>query len=194
MSPARPRYPTTRISTLTVNAKENQLDALGRRSPQFTVRSRTCHVARVFRNQTIRGFTKFSLNCITCNSSKPCLRWNTDQDTLIVSRGISPDLIGKTITKRLVLSTVSSVFDPFGLVAPFTIRARLLLKQLWKCTGQQWDKEIPEDSQSTFLEWRSELENTSKLAVPRAFFSKPNGLYELHVFGDGSAEAFSAVA
>ena len=101
------------------------------------------------------------------------LRWNTDQDTLIVSRGTSADLIGKTITQRLVLDTVSLVFDPIGLVVPFTIRACLLLKQLWNCTGQQWYEEIPEDSQSTFLEWRSELENISKIAVPRAFFMKP---------------------
>ena len=99
-----------------------------------------------------------------------------------------------TITQRLVLSTVSSIFDPIGLIAPFTIRARLLLKQLWKSTGQQWDEEIPKDSQSQFLEWCSELENISKIAVPRAFFSKPNGQYELHVFGDASAEAFAAVA
>ena len=122
------------------------------------------------------------------------LCWNTDHDTLIVSRGTTPDLIGKTITQRLVLSTVSSLFDPIGLIAPLTIRGCLLLKQLWKSTGQQWDEEIPEDSQSKFLEWCSELKNNSKFAVPRAFFSKPNGLYELHVFGDASAEAFAAVA
>ena len=68
------------------------------------------------------------------------------------------------------------------------------MKQLWKSTGQQWDEEIPEDSQSKFLEWCSELENISKIAVPRAFFSKRIGKYELHVFGDASAEAFAAVA
>ena len=45
------------------------------------------------------------------NPSVLGFRWNTDQDTLIVSRGTTPDLIGKTITQRLVLSTVSSVFD-----------------------------------------------------------------------------------
>ena len=97
------------------------------------------------------------------NPSALGLRWNTDQDTLIVSRGTTTDLIGMTITQRLVLSTVSSVFDPIGLIAPFTIRARLLLKQLWKSTGQKWDKNIPEDSQSKFLEWCSDLENISKI-------------------------------
>ena len=97
------------------------------------------------------------------------LRWNTDQVTLIVSGGTSPDLIGTTFTQRVVLSTVSSVFDLIELTAPFTIRARLLLKQLWKSTGQQWDEEIPKDSQSKFLEWCSKLENISKLQYLEPF-------------------------
>ena len=98
-------------------------------------------------------------------------------------------MTGKTTTQRLVLGTISSVLDSIGLIAPFTIRARLLLQQLWKSTGQQGGNELPEDSQSLFLEWCSELKNISKIAVPPAFFSKPNGLYELHVFGVASAEA-----
>ena len=87
------------------------------------------------------------------NPSVLGLRWNTNQDTLIVSLGTTPDLIRKRITQRLVLSTVSSVFGPIGLIAPFTIRARLLLKQLWKSNGQLWDEELPKESQSQFLEW-----------------------------------------
>ena len=122
-----------------------------RRSQQFTVMSRSCHEARVFRNQPIEDSSKsVSIASTPANPSVLGLRWDTDQDTLIVCRGTTPDMIGKTFTQRLVLSTVSSVFDPNGLVAPFTIRARLLLQQLHR--GQQWDKKIPEDSQSTFLE------------------------------------------
>ena len=54
------------------------------------------------------------------------LNWDHVKDTLVVSRGLDrpPD---KAITQRTVLSFVSSVFDPVGLVAPYTVRARLLL-------------------------------------------------------------------
>ena len=201
VSQASPRYHTTRHSTLKVKAVEN-LTAVEKMSLGDAVNNLPSEA----KHATWPESTK-NKQCEDCPSSASIvspatpanpsvlgLRCNTDEDALIVSRGTTPDLIGKTITQRLVLSTVSSVFDPIGLIAPFTIHARLLLKQLWKSTGQQWDEEIPEDSQSKFLEWCSELENISKIAVPRAFFRKPNGQYELHVFGDASAEAFAAVA
>ena len=201
VSPTSLRYPTTRISTLTVNAKENQpavektpwVDAVPS-SPPGAAHATWPESSEIKQFEDSTCSASIVSPETPANSSVLGLRWKTDQDTLIVSRGNSPDLIGKTITQRLVLSTVSSVFDPIGLVAPFTIRARLLLKQLWKRTCQQWDEEIPEDSQASFLEWYSELENNSKIAVPRAFFSKLNGLYELHVFGNASAEAFAAMA
>ena len=55
------------------------------------------------------------------------LKWNNGTDTLVVSRGTRLD-IKQTITQRVVLSLVSSVYDPTGLVAPYTVKARLLLK------------------------------------------------------------------
>ena len=53
--------------------------------------------------------------------------------------------LDKVITQRTVLSFVSSVFDPVGLVAPYTVRARLLLEDILKISGQTWDDELPED-------------------------------------------------
>ena len=55
------------------------------------------------------------------------LEWNHDSDTLVVSRGTSPDT-NRTVTQRVVPSLVSSVYHPSGLVAPYTVKARLLLK------------------------------------------------------------------
>ena len=55
------------------------------------------------------------------------LKWDHNNDTLVVSRGTS-STVTKSLTQRLVLSLVSKVFDPIGLVAPFTVGARLLLK------------------------------------------------------------------
>ena len=63
------------------------------------------------------------------------LKWDHVKDTLVVSRGVDSPL-DKAITQRTVLSFVSSVFDPVGLVAPYTVRARLLLKDIWKISGQ----------------------------------------------------------
>ena len=52
-------------------------------------------------------------------------------DTLVVSRGVNREL-KDIVTQRSVLCFVSSVFDNIGLVAPYTVRARLLLKDIWR--------------------------------------------------------------
>ena len=63
------------------------------------------------------------------------LKWDHVKDTLVVSRGVDRPL-DKPITQQTVLSFVSSVVDPVGLVAPYKLRARLLLKDIWKISGQ----------------------------------------------------------
>ena len=57
------------------------------------------------------------------------LKWDHVKDTLVVSREFDRPL-DKAITQRTVLSFVSSVFDLIGLVAPYTVKARLLLKDI----------------------------------------------------------------
>ena len=73
------------------------------------------------------------------------LKWYHNNDTLVVSRGTS-STVTKSLTQRLVLSLVSKVFDPIGLVAPFTVGARLLPKEIWRVSGQHWDEELTKDT------------------------------------------------
>ena len=56
-------------------------------------------------------------------------KWDHIIDTMVVSRGVNREL-KESVTQRSVLSFVSSVFDPLGLLAPYTVRARLLLKDM----------------------------------------------------------------
>ena len=73
-------------------------------------------------------------------------------DTLVVSRGTSP-ATNQKLTQRVVLSVVSAVYDPIGLVAPFTVQARLLLKDIRRLNGQQWDDDLPNEIVTKFNEW-----------------------------------------
>ena len=120
------------------------------------------------------------------------LKWDHVKDTLVVSRGVDRPL-DKAITQQTVLSFVSSVFDPVGLVAPYTVRARLLLKDIWKISGQSWDDELPEDIRDKFLEWHSGLPRLGQLTFPRCYFTEPVDQIELHMFGDSSQDVFCAV-
>ena len=109
-----------------------------------------------------------------------------------MSRGTN-STITKSLTQRLVLSLVSKVFEPIGLVAPFTVGARLILKDIWRVNGQCWDDELPKDTVDRFLTWFVELPRLAEVTIPRSYFSGPFQHLELHMFGDSSQDVFSAV-
>ena len=81
-----------------------------------------------------------------------------------------------------------------GLVATFTVGARLLLKDIWRVSGQHWDEELQIDTVEKFLELSVELPKLAEITIPRSYFSGNFELLELHMFGDSSQEVFSAVA
>ena len=101
------------------------------------------------------------------------LKWDHNNDTLVVSRGTN-STITKSLTERLVLSLVSKVYDPIGLVAPFTVGARLILKDIWRVNGQSWDDELPKDTVDRFLAWCVELPRLAEITIPRSYFSGPS--------------------
>ena len=121
------------------------------------------------------------------------LKWDHVTDTLVVSRGVNREL-KDSVTQRWVLSFVSSVFDPIGLVAPYTVRARLLLKDIWRLSGQQWDDPLPIEVCRRFTEWHSGLPVLGQLKIPRCHFDFSVDEVQLHMFGDSSLDVFCAVA
>ena len=121
------------------------------------------------------------------------LKWDHNNDTLVVSSGTNSTMT-KSLTQRLVLSLVSKVYDPIGLVAPFTVGVRLIFKDIWRVNGQSWDDELPKDTIDRFLAGCVELPQLAEITIPRSYFSGPFQHLELHMFGDSSQDAFSAVA
>ena len=121
------------------------------------------------------------------------LKRNQSSDTLAVSRGTNTEVKAK-VTQRIVLSLVSSVYDPIGLAAPYTVKTRLLLKDIWRLSGQQWNDDLPPEVVSKFLDWNEKLPGLSDIVIPRASFQGKVETLELHLFGDSSQDVFSAVA
>ena len=120
------------------------------------------------------------------------LKWDHTNDTLVVSRGTSC-AITNSLAQRLVLCFVSEVFEPISLVAPFTVDARLLLKDIWLVTGQQWDDELSQDIVQRFLFWSAVLPKLENIKIPQNYFSGHFDNIELHMFGDSSQDIFSVV-
>ena len=85
------------------------------------------------------------------------------------------------------------MFDPVGLLAAYTVRARLLLKANWKISSQSWDDDLQEDIRDKFLEWHSGLPLLGQLTIHRCYFTEPVDQIELHMFGNSSQDVFCAV-
>ena len=96
------------------------------------------------------------------------------------------------LTKRGLLSQAAAVFDPLGILAPFTVRAKTMMQRLWpKQLG--WDEPLPEPERSMWLQWMDEVERVGEVTIPRCLApqERVEGA-QLHVFCDASEEAFGA--
>ncbi|XP_058448970.1 uncharacterized protein LOC131428928 [Malaya genurostris] len=68
--------------------------------------------------------------------------WEPEGDFLRFDSQVQND--AKTLTKRLILSSIAKLFDPVGLIAPVVIRAKILMQQLW-LLSIGWDDPVPEN-------------------------------------------------
>ena len=117
------------------------------------------------------------------------LLWDAGEDCFRFSNNIEPPV---TFTKRTLLSRVAKLFDPLQLLAPFTIRAKMLLQKTW-ILGLDWDQELPSEVTSAALDWFQELNYISSVSVPRWYFDQPTQEVSLHTFSDASSTAYAAV-
>ncbi|XP_064467706.1 uncharacterized protein LOC135378578 [Ornithodoros turicata] len=118
------------------------------------------------------------------------LRWDIKDDTFTFH--VPPN--EKPHTKRGVLSTVNSLYDPLGFAAPVTIQGRLLLRELSSLT-QDWDDELPKSKE--WETWRDSLPALNKIEISRTYdaISLSSACRrELCIFSDASTKAIAAVA
>ena len=78
-------------------------------------------------------------------------------------------LHNKPPTRRGVLSTVSSIYDPMGFVAPLLVQGKQILQKLCR-EGVDWDDPIPERIGARWEKWRNDLLLLSNLSVRQSPF------------------------
>lgn len=116
------------------------------------------------------------------------VEWNIENDAF----KFRITLKDKPLTRRGILSTVSSVYDPLGFAAPFLLRGKRILQLLCK-ENLGWDDAIPDELRMQWEMWRNELPLLEMIEVPRCFKLKgTNNLkkIELHHFSDASTEGY----
>ncbi|XP_060559098.1 uncharacterized protein LOC132719352 [Ruditapes philippinarum] len=157
----------------------------------------------------------FNLRSWTSNSSKLCelavaekvldkdkvvkvlgMLWDPDNDEMsFVQRTI---VNSERTTKRSILKQTSKLYDPLGLLSPVTVRAKLLVQELWK-KKFDWDTPLPVDIINTWADLSIDLNSVIQTKFQRPYFPTTENTansadFNLHVFVDASARAYGAVA
>ena len=94
-------------------------------------------------------------------------------------------------SKREVLKLFPRLFDPLGLLLPFSIRARMYFSALAR-KKITWDEKLPHSSY--WEDWLADLRLLTHFQVPRSVQATCPGQAELHIFADASQEAYAAVS
>ena len=98
----------------------------------------------------------------------------------------------KPLTRRGILASISLIYDPLGLAAPFLLQGKQILQDL--CKNQAaWDEMVPDDIKARWEKWRGELHALAELKIRRCY--KPDNFghvktVELHSFSDASVNGY----
>lgn len=95
-----------------------------------------------------------------------------------------------------VLSTINSIFDPLGFLAPVIVQGKSIMRSLLQETSN-WDEPLPQDQEYKWKKWKKSLDVLETLFIPRMYFHDSwirTTEKNIHVFCDASEVAISAVA
>jgi transposase InsO family protein len=122
------------------------------------------------------------------------IKWNAETDHLGFSYSMNEKW--SVVTRRSLLSIISSVYDPMGMVAPFVMKAKMILQVL--CQDKiGWDDEIPQQQAQEWKQWTKELPKLEEVKLNRclkpASFKNPRQI-QLHHFADASEKGYGVVS
>ena len=123
------------------------------------------------------------------------MRWDHKKDELLYPE--KEETISILVTKREILRYSSKIYDPLGFLSPVTIRAKILLQELWKL-GSDWDTPLEGNIYTDWIYLKKDIKEATQTTFPRYYFTGTCKNYsdglELHVFVDASVKAYGAVA
>ena len=123
------------------------------------------------------------------------MRWNTSSDTLALTNKTTLNTHQQLITKREVLQQSSKIFDPLGIIAPITIRAKIFLQRLWQ-ESIDWNEPLNESLVADWQKIVNDLQEAFMTTnIPRRYHLNSNSedVPQLHCFVDSSIKAYGAI-
>ena len=113
------------------------------------------------------------------------LVWNTNTDELSISTK-KLEIQQPATTKREVLTTLASLYDPLGMLTPFTINMKIFIQNLWE-KGLDWDDKLDDKDKETWKKMTQDIHKLSSIQIPRFI---GNGKSQLLCFCDSSNKAY----
>ncbi|XP_037806221.1 uncharacterized protein LOC119600196 [Lucilia sericata] len=117
------------------------------------------------------------------------IKWNALTDTF--SYSCFPIPHAEQITKRKILSSIASIFDPAGWITPIVIRAKMLMQELW-LEGLQWDDEVNPEILNKWNKLLTDLSHIDSINIPRWLQYNIADVVQIHGFSDASKGAYCA--
>ena len=101
--------------------------------------------------------------------------------------------VNKNATKRNILSTLTSIYDPLGFMSSCLLLGKIIYRNLHDLKIS-WGKEIPIDIQTQWLKWSTGLK--TEIEIPRSIPIKNEPITEIdiHIFSDVSIDGVCTVA
>ena len=77
-----------------------------------------------------------------------------------------PAFLPDILTKRIVLQQVMGMYDPLGLLSPFTILAKILLRETW-ILKLDWDDHLPKALRLKWVQYFQDMFLLEDIKIPR---------------------------
>ena len=116
--------------------------------------------------------------------------WNCAEDSFTFE---SRKLEKPVTTVASVLSVLASIFDPLGIIAPYTLTGKQLFQDVW-FAELKWHAEVSAEFKKTWSAWIQDLSMVATLHMPRWYGFDTNSELTYFVFSDASTRGVGAVA
>ncbi|XP_076037767.1 uncharacterized protein LOC143023139 [Oratosquilla oratoria] len=123
------------------------------------------------------------------------MHWKASKDVFSF-KGLNLDCnFDLNFTKRNLLSLIARLFDPLGLISPYTMYAKILFQEIWRL-GLGWDEILSHDLQLKCQLWIDGIQSIKTFEIHRCYYPDSSlsslvGL-EVHAFSDASEKGYGS--
>lgn len=121
------------------------------------------------------------------------MSWLPSTDELKLKINTHDTSDSRPLTKRTIISRIAAVYDPGNNYGPVLVLGKIIIQDLWKVKGLQWDNLAPIEIVTKWKEFYSSVMQLSSQCVPRWIGADISQNMQWHIFCDASEVAYGTV-